>query len=445
VEYQKMKKFNVKAGLSVGKQNITEVIDEHGNASFNNLTVSGDLFATVQNIVTAPNQPNITSVGTLESLSVTGQVELPNISNVKISGGSNGQILSTNGNGLLDWVTAHRAAAYKYSREWHVDPVGGSDSTGNGSELNPFKTINHALTVIGDSGQTIFLHRGVYNENVTFTKLNVDIIGDMRSGAYQTGTWNFAGTNSSASVRVSGVQFANGITHSGITRLYLDRVSSNGTITKSSGGLLSVNNAEIGSSPFVITGGGQTVITNSNIGPISLGAASAIVTVKDCGSVASANITSGIIAFNNSFVFSLTESGNAITSSAGSFTYIQNSAIVTPGGAPARVSLGGFWSIQDSTFNRVNSTLSASNLSTTTFSDAITTFGSITAGGNISTTGYVATTPRTVAQLVAPNVAGAGARTFVNNATSTTFGEVVVGGGSNIVPVWSNGTSWLIG
>lgn len=39
----------------------------------------------------------------------------------------------------------------------------------------------------------------------------------------------------------------------------------------------------------------------------------------------------------------------------------------------------------------------------------------------------------------------AGMRRFVTNATATTFGTVVVGGGSNAVPVYSDGTNWRIG
>jgi len=39
----------------------------------------------------------------------------------------------------------------------------------------------------------------------------------------------------------------------------------------------------------------------------------------------------------------------------------------------------------------------------------------------------------------------AGTRTFVSDATATTFGSTVVGGGTNTVPVYSTGTSWKIG
>jgi hypothetical protein len=51
----------------------------------------------------------------------------------------------------------------------------------------------------------------------------------------------------------------------------------------------------------------------------------------------------------------------------------------------------------------------------------------------------------TVAGLPSAATAGAGARSFVTNATATTFLSVVAGGGANKVPVVSDGTNWLIG
>ena len=63
-------------------------------------------------------------------------------------------------------------------------------------------------------------------------------------------------------------------------------------------------------------------------------------------------------------------------------------------------------------------------------------------GGNGS---YVQTPSMTVANLAAAATAGAGARAFVTDANATTFLSTVAGGGSNKVPVVSDGTNWLIG
>ena len=54
----------------------------------------------------------------------------------------------------------------------------------------------------------------------------------------------------------------------------------------------------------------------------------------------------------------------------------------------------------------------------------------------------------TVAQLPAASVALAGTRAVVSNsnaAYTAGIGATVAGGGSNIVPVFCNGTNWVIG
>jgi len=55
------------------------------------------------------------------------------------------------------------------------------------------------------------------------------------------------------------------------------------------------------------------------------------------------------------------------------------------------------------------------------------------------------TVATTVASLPSASSAGAGARAFVTDATSTTFGAAAAGSGTNAMPVWSNGTGWFIG
>jgi hypothetical protein len=59
--------------------------------------------------------------------------------------------------------------------------------------------------------------------------------------------------------------------------------------------------------------------------------------------------------------------------------------------------------------------------------------------------GAVRTRATTVASLTNAILAGAGARHFVTDATATTFASAVAGGGSNSVPVYSDGLTWRIG
>ena len=51
----------------------------------------------------------------------------------------------------------------------------------------------------------------------------------------------------------------------------------------------------------------------------------------------------------------------------------------------------------------------------------------------------------TVSELPSAATAGVGARSFVTNASSPTFGATVVGGGTVKVPVYSDGTNWKVG
>lgn len=65
--------------------------------------------------------------------------------------------------------------------------------------------------------------------------------------------------------------------------------------------------------------------------------------------------------------------------------------------------------------------------------------GQVTVGGALRHRSY------TVATLPAPATAGAGATTFVSDASSPTFGATVAGGGSVRVPVYSDATNWKVG
>jgi hypothetical protein len=65
--------------------------------------------------------------------------------------------------------------------------------------------------------------------------------------------------------------------------------------------------------------------------------------------------------------------------------------------------------------------------------------------GEVTYTNYVKTISTTVASLVAANTVGAGTRAFVTDANTTTFLAIVGGGGANKVPVVSDGTNWIVG
>jgi hypothetical protein len=63
--------------------------------------------------------------------------------------------------------------------------------------------------------------------------------------------------------------------------------------------------------------------------------------------------------------------------------------------------------------------------------------------GITSNSGVLIANVYTVATL--PTVGTAGRKAFVSNALTPTFGSTVVAGGAVTVPVYDNGTAWIVG
>lgn len=70
---------------------------------------------------------------------------------------------------------------------------------------------------------------------------------------------------------------------------------------------------------------------------------------------------------------------------------------------------------------------------------------SINGFSSVQVASYIKTNPTTANSLPSASTAGAGARAFVTDATANTFASALTGGGSNKVPVYSDGTGWFVG
>jgi hypothetical protein len=73
-------------------------------------TVANANYSAFSGVATTAAQPNITSLGTLTALNVSGTSNLSAIGNVKITGGSSGQVIATDGTGNLSFTTISGSA-----------------------------------------------------------------------------------------------------------------------------------------------------------------------------------------------------------------------------------------------------------------------------------------------------------------------------------------------
>ena len=111
---------NLRVGNIIGNgQALSGLAGANVTGQVGNALIAGTVYTNAQ--------PNITSVGTLTGLTINGTSNLGPIGNVTITGGSSGQVLSTNGSGTLSWVNANSGAT---GATGLTGPTGSQGSTG---------------------------------------------------------------------------------------------------------------------------------------------------------------------------------------------------------------------------------------------------------------------------------------------------------------------------
>jgi hypothetical protein len=99
--------LGITSNITVGNANLGNLATANfftGNGSLlTGITAGTANTANTANTVTASAQPNITSVGTLTSLAVSGTTNLGAVGNITITGGNANSYLRTDGSGSLSW------------------------------------------------------------------------------------------------------------------------------------------------------------------------------------------------------------------------------------------------------------------------------------------------------------------------------------------------------
>jgi hypothetical protein len=149
------------------------------------------------------SQANITSVGTLTSLSVNGVTSLGPIANVRISDGASGQYITSNGSGGLSWDTLDLSIIDNGSSNVSIPASGGNvnmsvGGTANvvvvtGTGANVTGIINASGNIIGNNliaNTKIFANAAVDSTSAITGTIIVDG-GIAANGNIYTGTVNW--------------------------------------------------------------------------------------------------------------------------------------------------------------------------------------------------------------------------------------------------------------
>lgn len=366
------------------------------------------------------------------------------------------------------------------SNYWYCDPDRVDTYTENGSQARPYKSLQDAIDAANASAPTdgspqFVVLQGSLTEDVTLTVPHVYLVGEnggihtpiVISGSVTVqatgGTLN-GNHFSIAGVEIVGASGAKCINFTGTApqKLYLQDVwlTANGTgvgvYTDNTGTGSFVHGSDIkvshnGSGDvycFQITKGYGDFRNVETSGATQVGAASSGAALYFTNSELDANgpivleaYGTGTVSVTNCVVSNTAANSSGIwLHAAGSNAVVFNSIFQIPTGTGKVV------------LDTTGGTLAYSGLNlypgANTSLSATLTLAPITQYTGILGTPAVITTGYTVAVLNAalPAAAlGAGARAFVTDATTPTFGATVVGGGAVKTPVYSDGSNWKVG
>ena len=150
-------------------------------------------------------QPAITSVGTLTSVTVSGTTDLGAIGNVKVTGGSDGQYLKTDGAGALSWASVDSSQIVNGTSHVSIPSANGDITVTRGGTL--------VLTVTGSGANvtgTLDVTGNINGAHVTAAS-GITVTGGTDATSSITGTVTVAGGMSATGNIYTGhsVGFAN--------------------------------------------------------------------------------------------------------------------------------------------------------------------------------------------------------------------------------------------
>lgn len=246
-----------------------------------------------------------------------------------------------------------------YSNEIHVSQVDGDDITGTGYIMNPVATIGKATSLVTANKRKIIVHSGGYNESPTLSGVYTTLTSEQQKGddVIIYGTVNTAVGCTIAGLKMTNLNISTPALSGNVNVLGCDI---SGTLTKSAATAYTlIRFCDIGT--VNITGAGLVAMLGGNPNNITINNAAAQVIVKTATTVAPV-LSAGNANVVDSIVIAGGATSNAISTAAGTIVTLANSQIVLPTlDNVARVSLNGFYSIFNCTYDKPNSTLVTSS------------------------------------------------------------------------------------
>ena len=416
--------------------NVTGTLDTTGNITAGNVYANtGTIGASLlTGTLTTDSQPNVTSLGTLTGLTVSGLTNLGNVGNVTITGGSSNQFLRTDGAGNLSFDDIGNLSSNRVAVMPYLIPTGEAYILNNnfqGLYSQPI-TIDGELTVDGmlieiqdttqsSPTQVLFNNTGTATGNTGFTFLkyngNLNVPGNINA----TGSI-IPGADDTYDLGRANARWRNG--YFGGNTLYLDTatvsVDANGfvVITNELGGAFTIaGNTSAGTNE--ISNGNSNIFVNPNANvAISISGTSNVMVVTTAGANLTGNLTTGGVKTDNLYY----ANGNP-------WELGQD-----PGGSNTQIQFNdssAFGGSANFTFDKATNNLSVvGNIVSTT--GAIYGNGSglsQLAGANVTGTVASATVAGTVTTASQPNITSVGTLTDLNvSGNGTIGGNLVVNG-----------------
>lgn len=343
-----------------------------------------------------------------EGITTNGNLTLDNIANLRIPGGENGYVIQTDGNDNLSWVAM---------------PGAGNGSPG------------------GSNTQVQYNDNGLFGGSNTFTFSNAT--STMSVGNIVTGSANITSAGNTWTIAGATITSPGGGSWSSVTGVNPEEY-----IDGAANGFLNFQTVEditnLTTRLHLYHGEVVIDIDNGNFHEWSFqadGSFNAAGNITTPGNISGnyifgdgsqlTNLPGGVIQSDNP-----PSSPNATTLWWDEITgrlyvwYTDQDGSQWVDAAPAQ---GGYGNANVASYLAVGGI--TTNISTT---------GNVI-GGNILTVGVVKTGVFVTGNIPAAAAVGIGARAFVSDADSVSFGNTYVGGAANSMPVFSNGTAWYIG